>query len=258
MVVRDEFGGAVARLESRWHRKHLDGPHVGEPWWWAPGSRAWWIGVLFAVGSALFALGAFPAYAAAVGPRPDAVTYFVGSIFFTAAGLLQYREAVDAGPAPTDGRRRRRWLVFEPRRVDWLACAVQSIGTFYFNWSTGNAVRVDLSSSAARQLVWRPDAVGSICFLVASGLCWVEVCHRSFAWLPGRVDWWIALVNLAGSVAFGVSAVAGFVVPSTGELRNAQLSNLGTFVGAVGFLLGAVLLLFERVAPPPPPRPAPA
>ncbi len=52
--------------------------------------------------------------------------------------------------------------------------------------------------------------------------------------------------NLAGSVAFGVSAVAAHVVPDSGQPRNAELVNLGTFVGAIGFLVGAFLLLPER------------
>ena len=34
--------------------------------------------------------------------------------------------------------------------------------------------------------------------------------------------------------------------PVTGELRNAERANLGTFVGAVCFLIGALLLLPER------------
>jgi hypothetical protein len=32
----------------------------------------------------------------------------------------------------------------------------------------------------------------------------------------------------------------------TGQLRNPDLSSLGTFVGAVCFLVGALLLLLER------------
>jgi len=43
------------------------------------------------------------------------------------------------------------------------------------------------------------------------------------------------------------------VVPATGQIRNAELSNLGTFVGALCFLAGAVLLLPERTEPPPSP-----
>ena len=67
--------------------------------WWAPRARGWWIAVLFAIGSLLFALGTVPAYASAVGAGWDVVTFFVGSLFFTAAGFLTYCEAVDAGPA---------------------------------------------------------------------------------------------------------------------------------------------------------------
>ena len=47
----------------------------------------------------------------------------------------------------------------------------------YFNVSTGAAMQVDLAAQTADRYVWRPDAVGSICFLVASALAWFEVCH---------------------------------------------------------------------------------
>ena len=51
------------------------------------------------------------------------------------------------------------------------------------------------------------------------------------------------MINLAGSVAFGISAVAAFVIPSSGDVWNAELSNLGTLVGALCFLTGAILML---------------
>ena len=237
--------GLVLRWESRRHRKHPDGSPAGGSTWWAPEARGWWIAVLFAVGSLLFALGAAPAYASAVGALWDSFTFFVGSLFFTSAGFLTYREAVDAAPQ-VPGATRRRFFVFQRRRIDWWATAVQLVGTIFFNVSTGNAIRVDLGAQAANQHVWRPDAIGSICFLVASALAWFEVCHGSVAWHPRSWSWWITLVNLIGSVAFGVSAVAGYVNPATGQLRNAERSNLGTFVGAVFFFVGALLLLPER------------
>jgi hypothetical protein len=43
--------------------------------------------------------------------------------------------------------------------------------------AAGNAVRADLTAQAAHQHVWRPDAVGSVCFLVASTLAWFEAGH---------------------------------------------------------------------------------
>ena len=63
---------------------------------------------------------------------------------------------------------------------------------------------------------------------------------------PRSWSWWITLLNLIGSVAFGVSAVAGYISPATGQMHNAERSNLGTFIGAMCFLAGALLLLPER------------
>lgn len=244
--------GLVARLESRRQRKSR-GPDLDRGGtWWAPRARGWWIGLLFAVGSTLFALGAVPGYSGRVGARADSITFFVGSVFFTTAGFLQYRESVDAGA----GGPMRGWgrvLVFRPRQIDWWASGVQLLGTLFFNVSTGDAVRIDLTASAAHQHIWRPDALGSVCFLVASGLAWCEVCHGWVAWSPHSLGWWITLLNLVGSIAFGGSAVAGYIVPSTGHVRNIELSNLGTFLGALCFLAGAVLLLPERTEAPAPP-----
>jgi hypothetical protein len=120
------------------------------------------------------------------------------------------------------------------------------VGTVFFNVSTGDAMRIDLSSASATHHVWRPDLLGSVCFLVASALAWFEVCHGWGGWQTSSLSWWIVLVNLAGSVAFGASAVASYVVPETGQLINVTLTNLGTFVGALLFLVGAVLLVPER------------
>ncbi len=228
------------------------GPRPGSGTWWAPGARGWWIGALFAVGSALFALGAVPGYAGAVGTRADSMTFFVGSLFFTTAAFLQFRESVDAGSdGPAHGW--RAVLAYRPSQIDWWAGAVQLVGTLYFNVSTGVAVSDNLSAEAARHHVWRPDAVGSVCFLVASGLAWFEACHGWAAWAPGDIAWWITALNLTGSVAFGASAVAAYVIPATGQIRNVELSNLGTFVGALCFLAGAVLLQPERTRDAGPP-----
>ncbi len=245
-------------FEARWLRKHPLGDHHPDATWWAPRSRGWWIAVLFAIGSVLFALGAFPTYAHAVGTTPTAITFFVGSIFFTSAATLQYRESVDdLGEAwavaddPTGGdRHRRRWFVWAPHHLGWSASAVQLAGTVWFNLSTGYAIHTDLSAAMADARVWRPDALGSIAFLVASTIAWVEVCHGWWAWRPHSLGWWITVANLVGSIAFGASAIASYVVPTTETLRNVELSNLGTFVGALCFLVGAVLLLPERVAAP--------
>jgi hypothetical protein len=242
-VDRVRPDGVMVRWESRLHRKHQK-TAVGSTWW-APGARGWWIAILFAIGSLLFAIGSVPGYASAAGAVGDTVTYFVGSLFFTTASFLSYREAVDAAPAALNPAH-RRFFVYQPGRIDWWATAVQLAGTVYFNVSTGLAMVTDLSAQAAHQHVWRPDAIGSVCFLVSSALAWYEICHGWVAWRPRSWSWWITVANLVGSIAFGVSAVAGYINPVTGQVHNAGRANTQTLIGAVCFLIGAVLLLPER------------
>jgi YrhK-like protein len=187
-----------------------------------------WIGLLFAVGAACFAVGAAPAFVDAVGTDTDSVTFFVGSLFFTTAAGLQWF-AWRSDPAR--------------HRIDGWAALVQLAGTLFFNWSTFHAMDDQLTAAQTDRLVWTPDARGSLCFLVSSGLAWIATNHRAWRWHPRERDWQIAALNLAGSVAFAVSAVASYVVPETDQERNVALMNLGTFVGALGFFVAALLLL---------------
>ena len=81
----------------------------------------WWIGLLFVIGSTCFVLGPVPAYEKAVGDHATALTYFVGSLFFTSAAYLSYLQVVRSAG--------RRWLdvrlavlpVPGPGRADHLA-----------------------------------------------------------------------------------------------------------------------------------------
>ena len=215
---------------------------------WAPRAIGWWIGILFAVGSTCFAVGALPAYLSAVGPEADALTFFVGSLWFTSAAFLQVVESanVDDTQRQPEVSPRIRLLAWSPRRIDWWATIVQFAGTLFFNGTTFNALSANLTVHQLNRLVWAPDAFGSTCFLIASGLAWFEVCRAVSCWRLRSLPWWITALNLLGSIAFGVSAVASYVVPTTGLPRNIMLVNTGTFVGALCFLAGAVLLLPER------------
>ena len=84
--------GSLHEWTSRAHRKQ-GGRSLGT-----------WIAVLFMVGSACFALASVAGYSSLVGARADAVTYFVGSIFFTSAAYLQYLECIST--ASEHGARR--------------------------------------------------------------------------------------------------------------------------------------------------------
>jgi hypothetical protein len=187
----------------------------------------------FAVGSACFALGALPGYSRLVGEGADNVTYFVGSLFFTAAAFIQLR---------LSGRWRRGAWKSREDWDDWWAAAVQFLGTIFFNVSTAVALIDHLTVAQADHHVWRPDAFGSVCFLAASVLAILATNHREGLWDPEARNWWSAWLNMAGSVAFAISAAAAYVVPDSGELLNAELVNLGTFLGALCFLVAALLV----------------
>jgi hypothetical protein len=230
--------GRLVEWASRQHRKRGDGA-LGR-----------WIAVLFMVGSACFAVGSLPGYSSAVGELPDAVTYFVGSIFFTSAAYLQYVECIsapiDIGPGVPA---RRRLIAIETRRIDWWATFIQLVGTLAFNVTTFTALDANLTPKKADLVVWTPDALGSICFLVASELAFAEAGHAWFSWRPQSMGWRIAALNLLGSVFFGISAIAGWVQPATGDLLDAALDSQGTFWGAICFLVGAALLLVPAREP---------
>ena len=94
------------------------------------------------------------------GGLANSATFFAGSLFFASAGFLQYREAVDALPDRPGDEGRKKVFVFRPGQIDWLATAVQLIGTLAFNVSTGVAVWAATGTALARHHVWRPDVVG--------------------------------------------------------------------------------------------------
>jgi hypothetical protein len=184
--------------------------------------------LFFALGSTCFFVGPFPGYANLVGDRADAVTFFVGSILFTAGGALQSWLA-------WPGRR-----VTGPARAAWWAAVIQSAGTLFFNVTTFRALSTALSSTEYDRLVWRPDAFGSICFLVSGAIAYRASPRRG--WLPDRSEsgWWQPAVNLLGCIFFGVSAVAGYLVPATGSLLDQAAANWNTALGAACFLACAL------------------
>jgi hypothetical protein len=180
--------------------------------------------LFFALGSACFLIGPFPGFASFVGDAADSVTFFVGSVLFTLGGAIQ------------------SWLAFPERRsgaagrAAWWAAIIQSAGTIFFNFTTFRAMHTALSSNDYNRLVWRPDALGSICFLVSGAIAYRA--SRRHGWLPakGTGGWWEPAVNLLGCVFFGISAVAGYVVPASGSVLDLAAANWNTGLGAACFL----------------------
>lgn len=218
-----------------------------------PRRLGWWIALSFAIGSTHFLVGALEANWPGSFPvllQDGAVVgrvFFAGSIFFTAAAWLQWLEALNRDVADAlDGVARSwRWFGWQPRNLGYLACLVQLVGTILFNFNTADALITDLSWRQQDAAIWMPNMLGSICFLVASYLAYIEVSHGTFSFAPRSVSWWITIINLAGSIAFQLSALESVVGPEGISPHLLFWSTLWTAVGAVCFLVGAYLLIPE-------------
>ena len=249
--------GQVVELTSRRHRKGrrtaATRPDSLRPRAvvWASGEIGWWVAVLFIVGSACFAVGSFPLLSSVVSAEIISTIYFVGSLFFTSAGYLQYVEAIN--PNGIDGGAVRRWFDLRPRGLGWWASAVQLLGTLFFNVTTFAALHTEFTVRQQNLRIWSPDFFGSICFLLASWFAVQEVrAPGRPRWRWSEVSWRLVWLNMLGSIFFMASAIAAFVRPATDQLVSATIANAGTFLGAVCFLWAAWLLLVELAEVPDP------
>jgi YrhK-like protein len=182
------------------------------------------IGLGFAIGSVCFLVGPFPGFVELVGAEVDAVVFFVGSLFFTAAALEQAQQS--------DG-------------ADRLPSLIQFAGTIYFNVDTFRAMQAAFSDTQTDRLIWAPEAIGSACFLLSAVIAYRSVRDAGHA---GRssTEWQIAAINLGGCVLFAISSVASYVVPKTGDALDLAAANWTTGLGALCFLIGSVLLVRQR------------
>lgn len=188
----------------------------------------------FGLGSCLFAAGAV---LTVIGSPLANPVFALGAVCFTSAAVVQWRTAVHHGVHGV--RQRAEWDLTNP---DWTSAVTQLIGTLYFNVMTIRALSVSLAEPQDyNQEVWRPDVLGSALFLVSSLIALHPVARERRHHLVPRRAWSIARSNLAGSILFAVSALGALAVGS-GTLLSSALNNLGTFLGALGFLTASVLL----------------
>lgn len=195
-----------------------------------------WTGLLFVIGAALFALGVLLSLLRALPPLLSAVTYAIGAVFFTAAATLQLVLARRALPEAE-----RHSLPSRARTADWLAAAIQWVGTVLFNINTVDAaVTIGARPELIDVDVWVPDMVGSVAFLVSSAIAIVPEVRARRHSHAASASQRIAFLNFAGSVLFLASAVGALVLRSGADV-SLVWANVGTFFGALCFLLAAWL-----------------
>jgi hypothetical protein len=112
-----------------------------------------------------------------------------------------------------------------------------------FNFNTVDAMLTGLSWEREDLLVWTPNMVGCVCFLVASYLAYAEVSQGAASFATRSISWWVAVANLLGSVAFQLSALYSFAGP---EPAGAVFwAGFYTAAGGVCFLVGSYLMIPE-------------
>jgi hypothetical protein len=204
----------------------------------------------FVAGGSLFALGAAIAQLGSGNATAAASIYFAGGIFFSTGGYASLLGAINAprslGPDGTPAAGRWRWWTYEPRRIDWLSTFVLFAGTLAFGVSLITAFLKGLTTHQENRLIWSPEMIGCILFLISGHLAMGEICHRFRPCLSRRdLGWAIVAINQVGSILFMVSALAAFIRPVTGSEVNVDVANWGTLSGAVCFAIGGLMQAFE-------------
>ncbi|TDD87792.1 hypothetical protein E1202_15985 [Saccharopolyspora karakumensis] len=241
-------------------------PHTAEaesspnPWLqlWAPQRLAWWIALIFLVGSLLFIAGAAGSLAPSAfgGQHRMAIyaesCYFLGALLYTVSVYGQVFESLNAddrvGPdGATHAPHRYRWFGFEPGKLSFWTPFVLLIGSLTFNYETTFAVgaKFELLPKAG---LWWTSLIGSVLFLVSSLLQLAEAGHGYLKFDPRDVSCWVGLLFVLGSIGFIVGSLPGF--PDTGfptaeNPAGASIVKVGFLAGGVAFLLGSYLMLPE-------------
>ncbi|WP_432018078.1 hypothetical protein [Streptomyces sp. 1222.5] len=207
--------------------------------------------VAFVIGGGLFAAGAGFALYGSGDATELASIYFAGGLFFNTGGYVSLLQVINAPRHDTTGAVRLatrgwRWWSYEPMRVDWLGAFVLFLGTLVFAVNLLDSFLQGLSVQQVNRLIWVPDVIGCVLFLVSGHLGFVELCHGRPCVRPHSLGWWIVAVNQLGSVLFMASALAAYTRPATGSPVNADIANWGTLTGALCFSLAGVLQLYEH------------
>ncbi|WP_077194476.1 hypothetical protein [Streptomyces lydicus] len=211
------------------------------------------VATAFTIGGALFVLGAAVSQFGSGNPLESATIYFVGGLFFNTGAYASLLQTVNAprrgGDAGTLETRRWRWWSYEPLQIDWLTTFVLFVGTLEFGINLLDSFLQGLTVQQTNRLIWAPDVIGCLLFLVSGHLALVEVSHGPLRLRPRELGWWIAAVSQLGSALFMVSAIADFANPRTGTQVNVAVTNWGTLTGAACFVAGGVLQYFEHPGP---------
>lgn len=242
--------GAQVRWRARQHRKGLlrHPDQSGVPVWQRPAYN-WWTGLAFSIGSMLFMLGAaLSLIPNSLSATQIGIIFFSGSIPFTTAGFLQNFQAANAAdfsPDAPHSPERTHLLGWRPDNLGWLSTFTQFVGTVAFNFNTFDAIDPAAEWYLQDLTIWLPGMLGSVLFLVSGYLAFMETSHAYWSWKPRDLDWQIVFINFLGCIFFMTAGILAYVPKGTEPNWIVDLANIHLWIGALCFLLGALLMMRE-------------
>jgi acyl-CoA thioesterase len=236
---------------------------TANPWrrLWAPERLAWWVAVIFIIGSAFFVVGAAGSLMPSVFGGKDRMSvfaeanYFAGATLYTAGIYCQLLEGLNADERIGPNReshppKRFRWFVShwaDLGRLEILIPLVFLIGSLVFNYETTDSLGSALGLMP-RLALWETSLLGSVFFLLAGLLIFIEAGHRYLSFAVRDISWWIAVLFTIGGIGFVIGCLPGLHtpgLPTAKEGSGPAIVKVGFLTGGVAYLVGSYLMLPE-------------
>lgn len=218
-----------------------------------PKTISYWISILFMVGATLFVIPSILLIYPFLDLSSNNINtiYFIGSILFTSAAYLQYLESINSDITNKlhINQQKTNWLWFKVsfNNLGYLSSLSQFIGTIFFNFNTFDSLLNPIYIDERNILIWTPNILGSILFLVSSFLAWLEIYHDTNIKSFKTNTWWTIWINILGSILFLISALYSFNFQSGDNINFDIIAIWTTLLGAICFFLSAFLMHFEKI-----------
>jgi hypothetical protein len=215
---------------------------------WLPRRLSWWMGVGYLAGCVVFLIALVLRVTTHLSGAGSYGWYLAAALVFLAANYCGFVSALNARDDLTDdphGLRSYRWWGWRSDRIGYLVSSALVVASSMF------VLR------ALAQLVLGPHvrwigpatavltALGSLVFLVATGVEVREVRIRSLWWEPRNLAWWRASLSFLGCIGFVVGALGAVFAPVLPVVLGSTGSDYAFLAGMGLFLLGSYLILPE-------------
>jgi hypothetical protein len=236
---------------------------TGNPWrgFWAPERLAWWVAVAFVIGSAFFVVGAAGSLMPSVFGGHNRMSvfvegnYFAGATLYTLGIYAQLLESLNADQRIGPNREshvpeRFRWFIShldDLARLEILIPFIFLIGSVAFNYETIDALGSSLGLLPKWGL-WQVSIFGSLFFLLAGLLIFIETGHRYVSFDTHDVSWWIGVLFTVGGLGFVIGCLPGLHTPGLPTAKEGSgplIVKVGFLIGASAYLVGSYLMLPE-------------